>query len=143
VTVALAVPAWERRPGPTGPPPLPLCPLFGPQYQPVLGQFLADGSDHVLLADEVARRPGQEGRGQSNHLDLGARQGLDPLQEVVDLDVGVPVVRVPDLGGLPEKGVGLVEKHHHVGALGVIEELSQRFSVSPMYLLTTWARSTR
>ena len=36
--------------------------------------------------------------------------GLHALQQVVDLHVGEPVVRLPDLGALAEQGVGLVEE---------------------------------
>ena len=50
-----------------------------------------------------------------------AGERLDPLQQVVDLEVGVAVVRVADLGALAEQRVGLVEEQHRAAALGLVE----------------------
>ena len=44
--------------------------------------------------------------------------GLHALQQVGDLDVGVAVVGVRDLGALAEQRVGLVEEEDRVGAVG-------------------------
>ena len=45
-----------------------------------------------------------------------AVEGLHPLQQVGDLDVGVAVVGVAHLAALAEHGVGLVEEEHGVDA---------------------------
>ena len=69
---------------------------------------------------------------------------LHPLEQVADLDVGVAVVGVAHLGALAEQGVGLVEEQDGVRALrGASKTRARFFSVSPMYLLTTVARSIR
>ena len=50
---------------------------------------------------------------------------LHALQQVADLDVGVAVVRVPDLAALAEQRVGLVEEQDGVGGLGFGEDARQ------------------
>jgi hypothetical protein len=50
---------------------------------------------------------------------------LDPLQQVADLEVGVPVVGVLDLGALAEERVRFVEEQHHIGAVRSVEEAAQ------------------
>ena len=50
---------------------------------------------------------------------------LEPLQEEIDGDIGVAIVRVPDLGASGEERVGLVEQQHGVGALGLVEQARQ------------------
>ena len=47
---------------------------------------------------------------------------LHPLQQVGDLLVGVPVVRVLHLRALPEQGVRLVEEQQDVEALRLVED---------------------
>ena len=69
--------------------------------------------------------------------------GFHALEQVIDLDVGIPVVAVLHLGSLAEEGVGLVEEEDRAAGLGRVEEPARFFSVSPMYLLTTAARSMR
>ena len=71
------------------------------------------------------------------------RKVLHPLQQVIHLDVGVAVVAVLDLRALAEQGIGLVEEQDRAAALGRVKMLRRFFSVSPMYLLTTPARSMR
>ena len=51
------------------------------------------------------------------------------------------VVAVLDLGALAEEGVGLVEEEDGAPLLGGVEDALRFFSVSPMYLLTTWLKS--
>ena len=50
---------------------------------------------------------------------------LDPLEQVVDLEVRVAIVSDSDLGALAEQRVGLVEQQHAVAALGVVEDLRE------------------
>ncbi len=50
---------------------------------------------------------------------------LDPLQQVVDLDVGEAVVRVLHLHAAAEQRVGLVEEQQRAGALAGVEHLAQ------------------
>ncbi len=69
--------------------------------------------------------------------DRQAAVRLHALQQVADLDVGVAVVAVLDLGALAEQRVGLVEEQDRPAALGRVEDARRFFSVSPMYLLTT------
>ena len=67
---------------------------------------------------------------------------LHPLQQVADLDVGVAVVGVADLGALAEQRVGLVEEAgSRRSSLASAKMRARFFSVSPMYLLTTTDRS--
>ena len=47
---------------------------------------------------------------------------LHPLQQVADLDVGVAVVGVLDLGALAEDGVGLVEEQDGVAVGRLVED---------------------
>lgn len=54
-----------------------------------------------------------------------AVEGLQPLEQVGALHVGVLVVRVLDLRPLPEDGVGLVEEQYGVGAVGLGEDALQ------------------
>ena len=75
--------------------------------------------------------------------DRQAAIGFDPLQQVADLDIRVAVVAVLDLAALAEQRVGLVEQQHRAAAFGGVEQAPRFFSVSPMYLLTTVARSMR
>ena len=51
-----------------------------------------------------------------------AVEPLHPLQQVGDLDVGVAIVGVLDLGALAEDRVGLVEEQHAVDAVGLGED---------------------
>ena len=57
--------------------------------------------------------------------DRQAAIGLDPLQQVGDLDVGVAVVAVLDLAALAEERVGLVEQQHRAAGLGGVEQALQ------------------
>ena len=50
---------------------------------------------------------------------------LDAPEEVVDLEVGVAVVRVADLVRLPEQRVGLVEEQDRVAACAGLEDLGE------------------
>ena len=50
---------------------------------------------------------------------------LHPLQQIVDLDIGVAVVAVLDLGALAEQRVGLVEEQDDAAALGGGEDAAQ------------------
>jgi hypothetical protein len=59
--------------------------------------------------------------GQDDH----AGEGLHPLQQVVDLEVGVAIVTRLDLGALGEQRVGLVEQEDRVAGLGGVEQLGQ------------------
>src|SRR5713101_7078836 len=91
-----------------------------PQAHPFHGSWLREIDDEPEPADKGAVHVHLSIRGE----DGDALESLHSLQEVVDLDVRKAVVRVLDLRALTEQGVSLV-------------------SVSPMYLLTTPARSTR
>src|SRR5204863_1007833 len=53
--------------------------------------------------------------------DRQPRVRLHPLEQVVDLDVGVAIVAVLDLAALPEQGVRLVEEQNRAAAVGRIE----------------------
>ena len=64
------------------------------------------------------------------------------LQQVAGLDIGVSIVRVRYFSALSEERVGLIEEQDRVGGFGGVEDAGEFFSVSPMYLLTTPARST-
>ena len=54
--------------------------------------------------------------------DREAVEGLDALQQVRNLDVGVAVVRVTHLRALAEEGVGLVEEQHAVDPVDLGED---------------------
>ncbi len=43
---------------------------------------------------------------------------LHPLEEIADLDIGVPVERIIPFGAAPEQGIGFVEEKDAVRALG-------------------------
>ena len=60
----------------------------------------------------VARQVGSE--------DCEPLVSLQPLQQVADLEVCVPVVRVLHFSALPEQGVGLIEEQYVVGGVGRI-----------------------
>ena len=100
-------------------------------------------------AKSMMKREAPHERGVEVPLAVGGQHGqavelLHPLEHVVDLDVRVPVVRVTDLGPLAEQRVRLVEQQQRPGLRSQASNTSRRcFSVSPMYLLTTPARSTR
>src|SRR6266545_942323 len=51
--------------------------------------------------------------------------GLHALEQIADLDVGVAVVAVLDLGTFAEQGVGLVEEEDGPAFLGGVEHLAQ------------------
>ena len=68
---------------------------------------------HERVVDVLAEVGGEDDR---------ARVALHLLQQVGDLDVGVAVVRVGDLGALAEQRVGLVEEEDRVGARGGLED---------------------
>ena len=57
--------------------------------------------------------------------DREALEALHALEQVADLEVGVAVVRVLDLGALAEQRVGLVEEQDHVGRVGGVEQPAQ------------------
>ena len=57
--------------------------------------------------------------------DRQAAVRLHPLQQVVDLDVGVAVVAVLDLAALAEQRVGLVEEQDRAAVLGRVEDAAQ------------------
>ena len=75
--------------------------------------------------------------------DGDAVEGLHALQQVVDLDVGVAVVRVLDLAALAERASASSNRSITWLRSHGSKTRGERFSVSPMYLLTTSARSTR
>ena len=91
------------------------------------GLAQVDGGERELdvvgepAAERLVDRLG-EVRGQ----DRQAVEPLEPLQEVVDLEVGEPIVGGVDLGGaLAEQRVGLVEQEHDVAGLGGVEDLGE------------------
>ena len=51
--------------------------------------------------------------------------GLHPLQQVIDLDVGIAVVAVLDLAALAEQRVRLVEEQDRAAVLGRVEQPAQ------------------
>ena len=74
-------------------------------------------------------QPAQEGAVEGG-LPVGGQDGqaavvLHALQQVVDLDVGVAVVAVLDLGALAEQRVGLVEEEDRAAPLGRVEDRAQ------------------
>ena len=84
-----------------------------PDAQPVLllGEGEVDGE--LQPPGEGLVQVGAQVGGQDGH----AVVGLHALQQVADLDVGVAVVGVLDLGALAEERVGLVEEEDGVAAL--------------------------
>src|SRR6266568_1777729 len=62
---------------------------------------------------------------QVRRQDSDALVGLDALQQVTDLDVGVAIVRVFHLGPLSEQCVRLVEQQHRATPLGFAKDPSQ------------------
>ena len=70
-------------------------------------------------------------------------EALDPLEQEVGLEIGVAVVGAADIGAARHQRVALVEQQDDVELLGGGEGAVEVFSVSPMYLLTTAARSMR
>ena len=74
--------------------------------------------DHVEAAGEGLVDVGPQVGGQDGE----AVEGLHPLQQVGDLDVGVAVVGVAHLGPLAEEGIGLVEEQDGVDAVGLGED---------------------
>ena len=83
-----------------------------PQRAAVRGVGQREVDDHVEPAGERLVDVGAQVGGQDGE----AVEGLHPLQQVGALDVGVAVVRVPDLRALAEDRVGLVEEQHGVDA---------------------------
>jgi len=76
--------------------------------------------------------------------DHSATISAGPLQQVVDLDVRVATVAVLDLGALSEQRIGLIEEQNRLPCATAESKTAERFfSVSPMYLLTSCAVSTR
>ena len=74
--------------------------------------------DRVEPPGERLVEVGAQVRGQ----DRDAVEGLHALEQVGDLDVGVAVARVLDLGALAEERVGLVEEQHGVDPVGLGED---------------------
>src|ERR1039457_2422229 len=70
---------------------------------------------------------------------IGGQDGHAPvvlhaLQQVVDLDVGVAVVAVPDLAAASEERVGLVEEQQGAALVGGVEHLAQvAFSLADVF----------
>ena len=93
--------------------------------------------DRVEAAHEGLVDVGAQVRGQ----DRQAVEPLHPLEQVGDLDVGVAVAGVLDLGPLAEQRVGLVEQQEPLTRSASVKIRSRFFSVSPMYLSTTVERS--
>jgi hypothetical protein len=68
---------------------------------------------------------------------------LHALEQIADLDVGVPWwLRFTSLR-LPNKRVDLVEQQNRPPGSAASNTRRRFFSVSPMYLLMTWLRSMR
>ena len=98
----------------------------GQRALPELPAQLAVGRREV---QDEAQPPHERGvhvalqvRGQ----DGDAVVGLEPLEQVADLDVRVAVVRVLDLGAAAEERVGLVEQQQAVAGLDLVEDLRER-----------------
>ena len=66
---------------------------------------------------------------------------LDPLEQIADLDIRVSVMTVTNLGPSPEHCIRFVEEQDRARSLRRIEEPLEVLLVSPMYLLTSAARS--
>jgi hypothetical protein len=62
------------------------------------------------------------------------------LQEIADLDVGVTVMRILNLGALAEQPVRLVEEQNRMAGSPAANSV-EIFSVSPICLLTMGERS--
>ncbi len=112
-----------------------------PDRQPFLRAGRHKVDDEAQAAQEGGVQIGFAVGGQGGD----AVEPLDALQQVVDLDIGEAVVAVLYLHAAAEQRVGLVEEQHHSCAFAECEHDTsrRRFSVSPTYLLTTPARSTR
>jgi hypothetical protein len=92
---------------------------------------------------EAAQESGVERAAAVRGEDREPRVVLHLLEQVVDLDVRAAVVAVADLGARPEQSVRLVKEEDRAAPLAASKTRRRFFSVSPMYLLTTPARSIR
>jgi len=75
--------------------------------------------------------------------DRKASETLDSFQKIVDLDFGVAVVAIVDLGAFAKKRVRFVEQRTALPAFVASKTRLKFLSVSPRYLLTTWLKSMR
>ena len=93
-----------------------------------LPQTLSQRRIRIRERNDGAQPPG-EGRVQRaagvGGQDRQPAERLHPLQQVGDLEIGVPVVAVAHLGALAEQRVGLVEQQHRAAVLGGVEHLPQ------------------
>ena len=96
--------------------------LLGQQQPPDQLAVLGLGEREVDHEVEPAHERVVDVLAEVGREDHGARIALHLLQQVGDLDVGVAVVRVRDLGALAEQRVGLVEEEDRVGAGGGLED---------------------
>ena len=92
--------------------------MDGPQLAAIvfLGQGEAD--DGVEAAGEGVVHVGPQVGGEDGQ----PVEQLHALEEVGNLDVGVAVVGVLDVGTLPEDRVGFVEEQHAVDPVGLGED---------------------
>ena len=77
----------------------------------------APGNGNVTTNRSRRRNAWSSALSHVGRQDRQAAVGLHPLQQVVDLDVGVAVVAVLDLAALAEQRVGLVEEQDRAAAL--------------------------
>ena len=108
----------------------------------IFSRWLSSGLGKVM-EKRMRHEKASSTRLQVSRQDRQALIGLQALEQVVHLDVGVPVVAVPHLATFAKKGIGFIEEEDRPTVFRCVEELAQIFSVSPMYLLTTAERSMR
>ncbi len=89
-----------------------------PQRQPLLDVREGEVHHEVQAPGEGLVDVGPQVGGEQGD----AVEGLQALEQVGALHVGVLVVCVLDLGALAEDGVRLVEEQHGVGAVGLRED---------------------
>jgi len=65
---------------------------------------------------------------------------FDSLKNVGDLGVGIFVFGIINLTAFTKYRIGLVKEKDTVAFSAILKISSNRFSVSPIYLSTTWER---
>ena len=93
---------------------------------PQLRALVRLGRGERDVAGEPPAQRGVDARVEVRGQDHDAAEALDPLEQVVDLEVRVAIGRGLDLGrALREQRVGLVEQQQRVARLGGLEHLGQ------------------
>src|SRR5262249_32749690 len=94
---------------------------------PNLCSLLCVGKWEIHHEPQTPEKSGIEGALHVRSKNGQSAIGLHALKQVADFDIRIPVMAVPDLAALSEKGVGFVKEEYRASLLGCVKHSAEIF----------------